>query len=239
MSASTFKTTPNAQPDYITLNDVPSPFSNRTPAHKVTGIIILALLLFALSGLMLGFTAGILNRHPQSSSSKTHIPSTTQSKPAAIQTPTNARVPLNCPLIDEAVYQGTPGSGPIYTLSAHAVDKSGQCTKSGKAIKQAGITFKLWLATVPDNQRIEIPASIWTHLEKLQQPLPHEVANGLTFENSSAQIQQSNEQGQSRWKFGLAPDTKPGKYYLVVLADWDGIYANWSWIYFEVKSPRA
>lgn len=236
MSASTFKTTPDARPDYMARYEAATRSGKRAP--RVAGIIILGLLLFALSGLMLGFTVGLLNHHHQAPPPNPQTLATTKHTPTTTQTPTTNRVPLNCPLIDEPVYQGIASGEVSYTLSTHAVDKSGECAKSGKAIQQAGITFKLWLATIPENQRIEIPAHTWTHLENLNQPLPHEIENGLTFDTTTTQVQQSNAQGQSSWKFGVSPNVKAGKYYLVVLADWDGIYANWTWIYFEVQNAR-
>lgn len=86
------------------------------------------------------------------------------------------------------------------------------------------------------NKRIDIPASTWSDLNKLQSPLAHEIANGLQFDAATPQVQPSNDQGQGTWKFGISPEVKPGTYYLVILTDWDGTYANWTWFYFTVKA---
>ncbi|GHO73738.1 hypothetical protein KSD_15090 [Ktedonobacter sp. SOSP1-85] len=239
MPASPFKTPSRGQASYLSPAHTINPRSPYTQGGSLVGVIIIAMLLFALSGLILGMTVGIFQhlkgpqKSPQAMAATTHITAT------STHTASVNKVPLNCPLIDQGVYQGVANGDVTYTLSAHAVDKSGTCTKSGNAIHQKGITFRLWLTKVPSNKRIDIPASTWSDLNKLQSPLAHEITNGLQFDATTPQVQASNDQGQGTWKFGVSPEVKPGTYYLVVLTDWDGTYANWTWLYFTVKAAHA
>src|SRR5690242_18080212 len=103
-----------------------------TPPRVSRGIIVTAITLFALSGLLLGFTAGALTRpkHIQSGT-----PNDNNTQPVSIQTATPqttptiapAQIKLGCPLImaDKNILQANNSIS--YSLSVQAADKSASC----------------------------------------------------------------------------------------------------------------
>ncbi|PZW36450.1 hypothetical protein EI42_00624 [Thermosporothrix hazakensis] len=197
--------------------------------------IITALFLFSLAGLLAGFTFGAAGKalfpaaKPQASQPVAQTTATT--------TPVSGpKVPLNCPVVDETAYSGIANGAIQYTFKAHAVDKSGECAKSGNPIESGGITCKLWLSE-HKNGRIQIPSNLWPP-DKVKEPLPGEISGALVFDPGTPQTQMCNEKGQGHWKFGVSASTKPGKYFLVIITDWDGTYANWSWVEFTVTKEK-
>jgi hypothetical protein len=214
--------------------NMPPNGQNSGPA-RTQSLIITAITLFALSGLIIGFAVGAVTR-PKQAAQPTATPATNpiahQAQPTTA--PKTEPVPLNCPIIDQSDGTGAADGTTIHTFQAHAVDKSGKCAQSGKAVEAPGITCKLWLSKVPDNGSVDI-GSAWKTIATVSQPFKGEVQNGLMFDSTTPQTQKCNDKGQGMWKFSISPDVKPDDYYLVVLTDWDGKYANWSWIGFSVK----
>lgn len=215
--------------------NMPPDNQNSGPA-RTQSLIITAITLFALSGLIIGFATGAVTR-PQLAAKPTVAPTANTIVKQAQPTPTQATVqpvPLGCPIIDQADQQGTADGTSTYSLQMHAVDKSGVCAQSGKAIHQAGITCKLWL-TKDHDQAVKGTEAVGNNINAVQQPIEGEVEGALLFNSGTSQTQMCDNQGQGTWKFSVSPTVKHGNYFLVVLTDWNGKYYNLSWTPFTVQ----
>lgn len=221
------------------------PNMNTNNSVRAQTIIIAAIMVFAVSGLLLGFVAGALNR-PKHQAASTPPPQG-MTTPIASQhaTPTQTqtvqqKVRLGCPVVNwsdlpaELVADGTT----TYTFTAQAMDKSINSTTAcgqGKPVQVDGITCRLWLSKIPDSGNIDISQTILGDTNALsQQTIPGEVQGGLTFDPTTPETQPCNAQGQGTWKVKLSPSVDHGKYYIVVLTDWGGTYSNWSWNTYRV-----
>ena len=198
-------------------------------------IAMFAMLLFALSGMISGFSLGAFG------SSKTAQPATVTPKRTTIvqknqtHTPTVTvkPIPLGYPVIDQASSPELADGTTVYTFSAHAVDRSID-RSHGKPIHRFGITCRLWLMPITQNPG-NIPAGRLQSPETLQSsPLPGEVT-GLIFDATTPQTQPCNANGQGLWKYQVSTSVATGKYYLVVLTDWKGIHYDWSWIPLKIN----
>jgi hypothetical protein len=219
-------------------------------------IIIAAITLFALSGLLIGFAVGVLNRPKQTQAT---LPNSKGITPIATQqaspttSPAVAPIELGCPYVGP--YTVNEASGVTYTLTSYARDNSSKstCSSNNKPIHVAGITFKLWLIQrLPDHKGITFNSVLTPKqlLNTISTPLTGktlDLATGkpmdpdisevqlLTFDSTTLQVQQSNTSGQVTWKYTISPSTPNGDYDLVILSDWNGQYYNWSWADIEVK----
>jgi hypothetical protein len=213
--------------------NMPPNSQNSGPA-RTQSLIITAITLFALSGLIIGFAVGAVTR-PQQAAQPTAV--TTVNPVAQKAQPTTAPktqpVPLGCPIINQSDGEGVADGTTSHTFQAQAADKSGECFH-GKAVQSAGITCKLWLSKIPDNGKVDIGGA-WKNVKTVSQPFTGEVQNGLMFDSTTPQTHPCDDKGLGKWTFSISPDVKHGAYYLVVLTDWDGQYANWSWVNFTVK----
>lgn len=219
--------------EHVHFNSGANPVNRAVGPRASRGIIVTAITLFALSGLLLGFTAGALTRPKQA---QTSTPNNTNTQPVTIQTTTPkttvttapTQIKLGCPLVtaDNNTLQANNNTN--YTLSVQAADKSGACLQ-GKPVHAAGITCKAWLIKAADDPK-DVPHDRLLNIDGLAQPLPHEIINGLTFDPTTPQLQQCNAQGQGTWKYGIASSVDKGKYHLMVLTDWQGKFFNWSWV---------
>ncbi|GAC1398109.1 MAG: hypothetical protein NVS4B12_17940 [Ktedonobacteraceae bacterium] len=207
-------------------------FNNKSN-NRSTIIAILALLLFALSGLMTGFAAGAFTRpkqtQPQSNNNKTtNSPGKTSAtpvqtqEPQVTQTPNIAVVGLGCP---DVQYMVPEVLGSSYSVQAQVLDGSGECGK-GKPLHVTGITCRLWL-TKDTHFGENIPKDRIKSVSTLQDAFPKEEEGALNFINGTTQVQPCDAQGATVWKYQLASSVDEGKYYLMVLADWNGILYNW------------
>jgi hypothetical protein len=210
------------------------PNNGGTRAQTIT---ITAITLFAISGLLIGFIVGAANRPKpaEETGGPVQKPSPVVHQQTPTPTPQIKKQPLGCPIVDQFVTSGKADGNIVHTLKAHAVDKSAPCLQ-GKPIEAPGITCKLWLSKIPKENggKVDIGTS-WKKIETLKQPMPGEIENGLLFDPATPQTQPCNSKGQATWKFGIAPQVKQGTYYIVVLTDWDGTFANWSWYNFTVQ----
>jgi|SRR6266568_7823825 len=198
--------------------------------NNLSTIILIAILLFALSGLISGFAVGAFVR-PNLSQLTNPNAGTTQSPdqtgPAATATvkPTTHPIFLGEPIISRnysyiEVVNGTTN----YTLSAQVVDK-----KNNKPVHASDITCKLWL-TKDGDVNSNMPASRLTAIDTISNPFPQETIDGLIFDPTTLQTQFCNSNGVTTWKYKVASFVDPGTYYLVVLTDWKGVHYNWSWV---------
>ncbi len=202
--------------------------------NRSTTIVILALLLFALSGLMTGFATGAFTRFKQSqphgNNNKTNQPGKTVTTPVHTQTPQLTQTPsievlgLGCPGIVGYTPQEIQNGS--YKFQTQMLDKSSGCQNGGQPLHVPGITCRLWL-TKDNNFGANIPYDRIKSVTTLQDAFPKEEQGALIF-NGTTQVQACNAQGATVWDYQLAPSVSDGTYFLVVLADWQGILYNWT-----------
>lgn len=237
--------------------------SKPQPGQKGTGggatpqaILVIAIMMFALSGLLIGFAVGTFARpaSPQVTLPKQSGPTVPAHSPIATQPPATQPVPLGCPQIENTSSAYTIAAQladgtTTYTLSAQAKDKSaGTCSPNNKAVASSGVLCKLWLTTrIPDGQILLFPKAYarLNHAD-LTAPLTGTIQNtdfqevpGLNFAATTPQLQPCDAQGHGSWNYTIAPTVPAGNYDLVVMTDWStGRYFNWTWINVTIKAPK-
>ena len=219
-------------------------------SDRSTIVLITALILFAIAGLMSGFAIGAINRpHNTGTAHNSNNPqhnkpttsSTTGSTPQA--TPTVTVVPIGCPVPDTYVPAEAADGQAVYTVSAYATaHTSDPKLCGGNQLTDSGITFKLWLTqSIPNPVSVNFPQgpqSVYTNINtsltgtavkqgKTIGTIPE--VQGLQFDSTTPQVQQSNAQGRVTWKYTLPTSLQPGYYELFVLVDWQGKEYDWSW----------
>ena len=225
----------------------PNPNFRATGNSRSTLIAILALFLFALSGLMTGFATGAFTRPKQTAqqnnnkntrgSAPTAVVS--KQKPTASTTPVVHVTPVGCPAVEIFSNPEIADGSHMYTFSAHATDKSGgTCSATNKRITMAGITFKLWLIhRIPSGKGISFSRDSLLNTANLTNPITAKIQNddaqevqGLAFDTAhTPQVQQSDAQGHVTWNYTVPPSIQAGDYDAVILIDWAGQYYNWTW----------
>ncbi len=214
----------------------PNPNFKAASNNHATLIVILALFLFALSGLMTGFATGVFTRPRQTTQQNNNnnntnpvgksaaTPVQTQA-PQITQTPNILAVGLGCPSVSQYSFQEVRGMA--YQVQAQVTDKSAACANGGgKPLHVSGVTCRLWLTKDNDFGKI-IPADRIKSVATLQQAFPKEKQDALLF-NGTTQVQPCNAQGSTTWNYQLSPSLDEGTYYLIVLTDWQGTLYNWS-----------
>lgn len=213
--------------------------------QKTQKILLMALTLFAVAGLLVGFTVGRLTHQPKIT--PTPVVQGPGVTPTVAVTPTIAakatvdvsQVRIGCPDIRQVSgTQNADGATP-YTFSAQIMDKSidnkTACGK-GNPLLAPNITCKLWFTQDGDSiNNLQKNAPDMLKAGTLQTPFPGEAADAVTFDTTTPQVQPCSQTGQTSWKYTLAPTVKSGTYYLAVIADWKGTYYNWRSRQIEVK----
>jgi hypothetical protein len=202
-------------------------------------IAVVAILLFAFSGLISGFTVGAFV-HPKvkTKTGTTHntgsgITPITQVTHPAIPTTTREHVNLDLPVInlgDYSTFEIANGST-NYTFSALILNKN------NNPIQVSDVTCKLWLTKEGDVNsilRVDNYAILRT-IDTIQQPFPKEVVDAFNYIDPSQQIQPCAPTGKTTWTYTISQSVNPGTYNLVVLADWKGKSFNWSWVHVVIK----
>jgi hypothetical protein len=202
--------------------------NNKGGNTQSQAIIITTISLFALIGLLAGFTFGALN-HPNQASRRpaavTITPVAAQEASPTPQHETQPR-PLGYPEITQYRATQIADGTTIYTFAAHPVDQSID-KGHGKSIQAANITCKIWLTKddkvtdtlLQNRNRLK-------EIEALSQSMPKEEANALIF-SEDQQTKACNATGDTTWKYQISPSVKKGSYNLVVLTDWLGQTYNW------------
>ncbi len=200
-------------------------------------IAITAMIFFALSGLISGFTVAAFYppkfiTQPSANSGNIAIVHKTETRtpPTTIHP-----VALGYPVIDTiSSFEAADGTT-VYSLTAHAIDQVPD-RAHGKPVHAPGITCRLWL--VDNKQNPVVPLDRLKAPDTLQSsPFPGEIA-GLIFDASTPQTQLCND-GVGSWKYQVATSVNPGSYYLVVLTDWKGLHYTWSWNVVTIKKQGA
>ena len=212
---------------------------------QVQSMIITAITLFALSGLMVGFTVGAFT-HPRSvpqTHKDTKVPVLTVNKaPTPTKAPTLdiATVRIGCPILGNYQQAEVPDGTTDYTLSAQIVDKSidntSPCGK-GKPLAAPDLSCKMWLVKEQDDVRklgeriSKLPDDQKQATWNLQMPFPKEDMQALQMDNGSSTAMTCNPTGgETTWHYKLSPNLEPGTYYMAILANWHGSYSNWTWV---------
>lgn len=206
-------------------------------------VAIMAILLFALAGLLSGFAVGAFV-HPKSQTGNGTGTDTNGSKttPVAHTTPTQVssavteHINLNEPVIPQGSYsyvQSADGST-NYTFSALIINKN------NTPIQASDVTCKLWLTKDGDVNSILRAGNyaLLRSIDTIQQPFPKEIEGTLNYIAPSQQIQPCAPTGKTSWGYTISQSADPGTYSLVVLADWKGKSFNWSWVIINIKKAH-
>ncbi len=218
-----------------------SPTHNNTGDSQALRVAVLAVILFALSGLITGFAFGaFVHFSPARTTSSPTSINTSQQKTGSGTTPTTVPKinpkPLGVPLTTISAYTEIADGSTSYTVKTQVTDQTNGTASAGKQLQASGITCKLWLTkdknvtpmlTANNNQ---IPRSI----DALAQPFRDEIQGGLNFAPNTPQTQMCNSSGQASWNYTINPSLKPGHYTLAVITDWDGQHYNWGWQYITI-----
>jgi hypothetical protein len=199
-------------------------------------IATIAIVLFALSGLISGFAVGAfvhrrpatVTTHKTSSGSKSVV----QISQPPVITRTPEVVTLGEPQITDFIPSETANNSTSYSLSALIIDKA------NNPIQASDVTCKLWL-TKDANVTSDIETGNGAQLESIgaiQQPFPGDVS-GLNF-TATQQTQKCMSNGKTTWNYTVSSSVDPGVYYLVVLADWQGKHSSWRWIEVRIKKAQ-
>lgn len=218
-------------------------------------IAVFAVLLFALAGLISGFTVGAFVRpkiggtaNNQGGNNITPIvQQTTTTTPVAQPRPQVIRVDS----IDD-VSSPEVANGTTYTLTAHLQPVLGT---DGQPVRAADLTCKLWLISrVPGDQGVYISSDIAKNVVSLSnsftiqggtrdglEPLPGvtypEIPQSLNFNSDTPQTHGCATQGEVTWRYQVSPSVPPGKYTLVVFYDWMG--KHWTWYFVDIVIRSA
>jgi len=204
---------------------ITGPTNHISPQSRT--IAIVAVVLFALSGLISGFSVGAFI-HPKLTSTG---PGTSATQPPiAQQTPVAGKTPhpqrpfvLGEPKIVDYTYTEVANNSTSYTFT-------GQVENSlDRPVLKSGITCKIWL-TQNGNTVSVINADNFKRLKEIatiQDPFPQEVVGGLMFPAATPQTQLCNTSGNTSWNYTVSTSVDPGIYFIVLLTDWDGVHYNW------------
>jgi hypothetical protein len=203
-------------------------------------IAVVAILLFAFSGLISGFAVGAFV-HPKSQTGTGTGTGTTGSRTTPVahttHTPVSTAIVENVDLGEPVIKQGDypyiqiANGSTSYTLSALIINKN------QSPIQATDVTCKLWLTKDGDVNSIlrannyALPRTIDT----FNQPFPKEVVGALNYSAPSQQVQSCMPNGKTTWTYTISPSIDPGTYYLVTLANWKGKSFNWYWVAIIIK----
>jgi hypothetical protein len=209
-----------------------------TVHQQARKVAVVAILLFALSGLISGFAVGAFT-HSKSRAPGTTTPESSGKTPVSQITrtsnPTIHPVQLGDPVVTQIKTLEKADGSTLYVFTSHAVDTSIN-RHLGKQIFAPGITAKLWLQRIPDNNFVGLPQERLRKMEIQASLTPDEITGALIFSSGVSQIQPTDSNGQVTWNYKVSPSVNPGSYYLVVLMDWQGQYSDWSWRYVTITS---
>lgn len=206
-------------------------------------IALATFLCFSLAGLLAGFALGGFVSRAAGNQPGGPGPVVTPTLSIAGHAPnptltrTPADVSLGVPQVHADDYTGqekADGTTP-YRFFAQIVEKTGNTP-----ISAPDVTCRLWLtddtgatAAALSDRDYALPRT----LSAFDRPFPHEVAHALLFAPGSPQTQPCAGQGKTAWTYTLAPTLHHGRYFLVVLADWQGVHYNWSMLAINVMRP--
>ncbi|MEO6893184.1 MAG: hypothetical protein ABI456_25415, partial [Ktedonobacteraceae bacterium] len=206
---------------------------------RLRTIATVAIVLFALAGLMSGFVVGAMT-HPRKVAAPPTVvmASTPVVRQNTTPTPTATQRPvaLGQPTISSITTSETADGTTPYSVSLQVVDK-----EHNQPVHGPGLVCKLWLTKdghVTDNIQAQGGAArLKSHnlLQDLQAPFQAEVPNALMFGTTTPQTQPCTADGVGNWTYSVAQGVDPGTYFLVVLVDWSGVHWKWTWQQIRIK----
>lgn len=231
---------------FLRMQTLTRPVNGNTGASQARTITVVAVILFALSGLITGFAFGAF----------VHLSPTKPTTPPVSTVPIVQKSGGTTPVATKTVqpaFLAPPGiiqyptfaeiadSTTDYTLSIQAIDKT-----SGNAIHASGITCKAWLVKrIPGKAILDLPLPILKNVNTLQNQITGTVQGqqfneitGLNFDGTTSQTHNCDANGQATWKYQISSTVDPGNYDLVVLTDWNGVHYNWSWVNITIKQAN-
>ncbi|GHO45121.1 hypothetical protein [Ktedonospora formicarum] len=226
------------------------PTTDKTQGNtRPQAVIITALLLFAITGLLSGFTFNAMNRPKKATNTPPPVVKTSptvKATKAPSNTPTVRTTPdvgatnLGCPDAKYSDYTQAADGTTTYTADIQATGKGkkGPSNCSGDALKASGITCKLWLTKDPDATGTALSKdnnALLHNLNALGQPIPGEEPNALIFSSDTPSLQPCGNDGKATWKYQVGTTVQPGTYYLYYLTDWKGQRFNWSVKAIQIK----
>lgn len=201
----------------------------RSGTPQAQPIIIIAITLFAFSGLMVGFTVGAFSHFKPSLNNANQTPvAANHITPTAIPTPspTTLVIRLGSPQLTVSNPKPNPDGTQTYSVSIQATDPN----NSAKPVTAEGITCRIWLVSQDNNPNADLSndAAQLQHPETFNQQFPHEVQGALTFNPPTTGETQQCVKGTAQWTFTISPSLPKGNYLLVGLTDWQGQHWNWA-----------
>jgi len=199
-------------------------------------VAVVAILLFALSGLISGFAVGAFV-HPKQTGAGTGngtegsgTKPTTQITQTAATGLTHTPAELGYPVIDKSifVYHELADGQTTYTYSAYAV------YANGSRVNSPGITCKLWLT----KNTVGLQRSEWTPVSAINNPIGGESEGALVFDSTTPQVQNCDANAHATWKYQVSPTVETGTYYLAVITDWVGKHYNIWWQQVIIKKAN-
>ena len=190
-------------------------------------IAVIAILLFAFSGLLSGFAVGTFIRSTPARTSTPNPVATTvvhKSSPSPTPTPAQDPVKLGWPVVDQYESPEAADGNTRYMLSAYATDQSKGNT-FGNPIHTPAITCILWLT-----KEQKSPEKNLKPISAVYNPMDGELIEKLHFDSTTPRVQTCDANGRATWEYTVDRSVRPGDYYLAVVTDWSGVHYNWSWI---------
>ena len=219
-------------------------------------IAVLAILLFALSGLISGFAVGAFVRPKIGGTGSTGGNNNTN-----IVQQTKTATPVATPRPQLIHFDSVDGytfsevaNGTTYTLTAHLKQVLGA---DGQPVRATNLTCKLWLIhRVPGDQGVYVPSDIARNVAAINEPFTidgatletltpisgityQEILDSLNFDGGTLQTHACSTQGEVTWRYQVSPSVTPGKYTLVGLYDWSGKHWTWFWVDIVVRSANS
>src|SRR6266481_859289 len=229
---------PRGKEKYISMQTLSSQHPNNLNP-QTRNIAVVAILLFAFSGLISGFAVGAFMHSKAKTGTRTASNTGSGTKPITpvthtpVSTTTTEHVNLDLPVInpgDYSYFQIANGTT-NYTFSALIIDKN------KNPIQASDVTCKLWLTKEGDVNSILRAGNyaLLRAIDNIPQPFPKEIVGAFNYIAPSQQIQSCAPTGKTTWNYTISQSVDPGTYNLVVLADWKGKSFNWSWVNVVIK----
>lgn len=214
----------------------------RSRSSSIYPLVITATLLFALSGLMVGFAFGAVVRLKQPTASQDQAASPTARQEDITPSVTPGLRALGCPDVRTSQLQQIADGKTLYAAEVQAEDKyrnvaCDQTEGRQQPVLNEGLTCRLWLMEASHNP-LKLPQDrIRANALNESFSDDSEVVNGLVFAANTPQTQPC-KQGKGVWSYVVSSDVDNGKYYLMGLTSWSGQTYNWSWTQITVRNEK-
>ena len=220
-------------------------------------IAVFAVLLFALAGLISGFTVGAFVRPKIGGTANNQGGNNITPIVQQTRTTTPVATPRPQTIKFESVDGYSPSevpNGTTYTLTARL---NPVLNAEGQPVRATNLTCKLWLISrVPGDQGVYVPSDTARNVTAINEPFTidgatldtlnpipgityQEIPGSLIFNSGTPQTHSCATQGEVTWRYQISPSVTPGKYTLVGLYDWSGKHWTWFWTDITVRSANS